>query len=114
MPVVSPDNQFIVCRYRGEIAILPVQGGEPVRRLPIPVMDWQQVQWAADGRALMYIKTVNGTSNIWSYDLATDSAAQLTAFTADRIFAYAWSADHTQLACQRGTEITDVIVIRNQ
>ncbi|HEV7473884.1 MAG TPA: protein kinase [Pyrinomonadaceae bacterium] len=114
MPVVSPDNQFIACRYRGEIAILPVQGGEPVRRLPIPVMDWQQVQWAADGRALMYIKTINGTSNIWSYDLATDSVAQLTAFTADRIFAYAWSADHTQLACQRGTEITDVIVIRNQ
>ena len=114
MPVVSPDNQFLACRYRGEIAILPVQGGEPVRRLPIPVMDWQQVQWTADGRALMYIKTVNGTSNIWSYDLTTDSATQLTTFSTDRIFAYAWSAEQGQFACQRGTEVTDVIVIRNE
>jgi serine/threonine protein kinase/Tol biopolymer transport system component len=114
MPVVSPDNQFIACRYQGEIAILPAQGGAPVKRLPIPVMDWQQVQWAADGHALTYIKTAEGTSNIWRYDLATDSATQLTAFSADKIFAYAWSPDHTQLACQRGTEVTDVILISNQ
>lgn len=114
MPVVSPDNQFIACRYQGQIAILPVQGGVPIRRLPIPVMDWQQVRWARDGHALMFIKTVDGTSNIWSYDLTTDSATQLTAFSADRIFAYAWSADQAQLACQRGTEVTDVIMISNQ
>jgi Tol biopolymer transport system component len=114
MPVASPDNQFIACRYRGEIAILSVQGDKPVRRLPIPVMDWQQVQWTIDGRALMYIKTVNGTSNIWSYDLTTNSATQLTNFSVDRIFAYAWSDDQTQLACQRGSEVTDVIMISNQ
>ena len=114
MPVVSPDNQFIACRYRGEIAIVPVQGGEPVKRLPIPVMDWQQVQWTADGRALTYITTIDGTSNIWRYDLVTDSTKQLTAFSADNIFAYAWSTDYKQLACQRGTDVTDVIMIRDQ
>ena len=43
MPAVSPDNQFIACRYDTEagtrgIAVLPAQGGPPVRLLPIPVM----------------------------------------------------------------------------
>lgn len=114
MPVISPDNQLIAYRYRGEIAIMPVKGGEPIQRLPIPVMDWQQVQWTADGHALMYVMTVNGTSNIWSYDLVTGSTKQLTNFIADRIFAYAWSADYTQLACQRGSELADVILISEQ
>jgi Tol biopolymer transport system component len=114
MGVVSPDNRFIACRYQGEIAILPAQGRAPVKRLPISVMDWQQVQWSTDGQALMYLKTVAGTSNLWSYDLATGSAKQLTAFSADRIYAYAWSPDQTQLASLRGTEVTDVIAISNQ
>ncbi|HKU74828.1 MAG TPA: protein kinase [Pyrinomonadaceae bacterium] len=114
MPVISPDNQFIAYRYRGEIAIMPVQGGEPIRRLPIPVMEWQQVQWTADSHALMYVMTVDGTSNIWSYDLATGSTKQLTNFIADKIFAYAWSADYTKLACQRGGELADVILISDQ
>lgn len=114
MPVISPDNRLIAYRYRGEIAIMPVQGGEPIKRLPIPVMEWQQVQWTADGHALTYVMTVDGTSNIWSYELATGSTKQLTNFIADKIFAYAWSADHTKLACQRGGELADVIVISDQ
>ncbi len=93
---------------------MPVQGGEPIRRLPIPVMEWQQVQWTADGHALMYVMTVEGTSNIWSYELATGSTKQLTNFIADKIFAYAWSADYTKLACQRGGELADVILISDQ
>jgi Tol biopolymer transport system component len=114
MPVVSPNNQFIACRYRGEIAIVPAHGGEPDKRLPIPVIDWQQVQWTADGLALTYITTVDGTSNLWRYDLTNYSTKQLTVFSSEKIFAYAWSNDYKQLACQRGSEVTDVIMISEQ
>jgi serine/threonine protein kinase/Tol biopolymer transport system component len=116
MPVVSPDNQFIACRYyvdeglRG-IAIIPMQGGTPVKLLPIPIMEWQRVQWLADGRALAYIKTVNGTSNVWSYTLDSHSTKQLTDFKDERIFAYSWSPDYKELACERGTETRDVTLI---
>ncbi|MEP6820638.1 MAG: protein kinase [bacterium] len=117
MPVVSPDNQFIACRYYVEeglrgIAILPVQGGAPIKLLPIPVMDWQRVQWLANGRALSYLKTVNGTSNLWSYDLDSGSAKQLTDFKEERIFSYSWSPDYKLLACERGLEVRDVTMIR--
>lgn len=119
MPVVSPENQFIACRYYVEadlrgIAIIPMHGGAPIKLLPIPVMDYQRVQWLANGRALSFVMTVMGTSNIWSYDLDSGSTRQLTDFKDERIFAYSWSPDYKQLACERGSEIRDVIMIKIQ
>ncbi|MGH9970002.1 MAG: protein kinase domain-containing protein [Pyrinomonadaceae bacterium] len=116
MPVFSPDNQFIACRYYVEpgvlgIAILPFHGGAPVKLLPIAIMDWQQVQWIANGGALSYIKSVNGVSNIWSYELDTGVTKQLTDFKADQIFSYGWSPDYKQLALQRGATVSDVTII---
>ncbi len=119
MPVVSPDNQFVAYRHYPEgrppeIAIMPFQGGAPVRQLPIKIRDWQRVQWMLDGRALTYIEITDGVANIWSYDLAGNSRKQLTHFKTDQIFAYAWSPDFKQLACLRGTEVRDVTMITNQ
>jgi serine/threonine protein kinase len=120
MPIVSPDGQFFACRYlveggSREIAIFPLSGGHPIARLPIPVMDWQRIQWTANGRALTYVDTVNGISNIWSYDLASRLPKQLTDFKTDETtFAYAWSPDYKQLACLRGTNIRDVMIFSHQ
>lgn len=120
MPVVSPDGQFIACRYydapnglRG-IAVLPSQGGAPLQRLPIPVMDWQRVQWTANSEALTYVDNSSGTPNIWSYNLASHERKQLTFFNADQIFAYSWTPDFKQLASQHGSELRDVILMTKQ
>jgi len=119
MPVVSPDNQSFACRYyirEGErgIAIIPFQGHAPLRLLPIPIMDWQKVQWSSDGRALMYIDKARDVSNLWSYDLNTGAKKQITSFPAEEIFSYAWSPDYKQLACERGTATSDVMIADNQ
>ena len=119
MPAVSADGQFIACRYFVKpgvlgIAILPFQGGSPIRLLPIPVMDWQRVQWNLNGRALTYINPTNGASNIWSFDLDSESGRQITDFKTGQIFASAWSRDRKQLACEHGTDIRDVMIINNQ
>jgi len=119
MPVVSPDNQFIACRHYAEgrspeIAILPIQGGRPIKSLPIPIVDWQRVQWTSDGKALTYVNTVNGVSNLWSYDLNTGASKQITNFPAEQIFAYAWSPDYKQLACERGTAVSNVTIVDSQ
>src|SRR3989454_1468973 len=119
MPMVSPDGEFMACRNlvdertRG-MAIFAFNGGAPVEQLPIPVMDWQRVQWTPDGRALTYIAIDKGVSNIWSYDLGARSSKQLTNFTTELIYAYAWSPDFTQIASLRGSGTRDVIVINNQ
>ncbi len=119
MPVVSPDNQFVACRTYPEgrppeISIFSMKGEPLNKRLPIPIRDWQRVQWAPDGHALTYIDITDGVSNIWSYDLTDGSRKQLTDFRTDQIFAYAWSPDFKQLACMRGTEVRDVTMITNQ
>jgi len=119
MPVVSPDNQFIACRYdletgRRGIAIIPFEGGPPVRLVRIPIMEWQRVLWLANGHGLTYINTIDGASNIWSYDLDSGSTKQLTDFKSDQIFSYAWSPGFKQLACERGTRISDVAIIDSQ
>ena len=116
MPVFSPDNQFIACRSSLEsgsrdVAIFPAQGGRPLKRVPIPIQEWQRVQWLPNRHELSYIKIVDGYSNIWSYDLDTGASKQLTNFNSDRIYAYAWSPDFKQVACQRGTNISDVTMI---
>ncbi|HJP94021.1 MAG TPA: protein kinase [Pyrinomonadaceae bacterium] len=115
MPVFSPDSQFIACRYNLEsgtrdVAIFSAQDGQPLRHFAIPIQEWQRVQYL-NSRELSYIKNVDGYSNIWSYDLYTRASKQLTSFNSDRIYAYAWSPDYKQVACQRGSNISDVTMI---
>jgi Tol biopolymer transport system component len=116
MPAFSPDNQFIAGRYNlqsdsRDLAIFSAQGGQPLRHVSIPIQEWQRVQWLRSGRELSYVKNVDGYSNIWSYDLDTGTSKQLTNFNSDQIYAYAWSPDYKRLASQRGTKISQVIVM---
>ena len=52
-----------------------------------------------DGRALTYIDTINGVSNIWSLPIDGSAAKQLTDFKTDQIFWFDWSRDG-QHSCQ--------------
>lgn len=115
-PVVSPDGKLIACAYwdfkdmntRLRIALFPITGGEPVKVFDMPDSN---VRWAADGRALTYIDTRGGISNIWMQPIDGGQPRQLTNFNSDRIFNYAWSRDGKQLLCSRGTVNSDVVLI---
>ena len=116
MPVFSPDGQLIACRYDEDsdtydVAIFPAQGGEPLQHFKVPKQEYQSVRWFQDSRHLTYVKNDNGSSNIWSYDLDTGAEKQLTHFNSEQIYAYAWSPDYTQVACQRGIKSSDVTII---
>ena len=119
MPVFSSDNRFIAARYDLDggshgVAIFSAEGGGRLWEFSIPVQDWQRVYWLPSSRELSYIKNVDGYSNIWSYDLYTGESKQLTDFNSDLIYAYAWSPDYKQIACQRGTLRSNVTTISEQ
>ncbi len=117
VPVVSPDGRLIACRYREEnsnaqkIAILPFSGGLPTKILDIPIVDWQRVRWTADGTSLTYIDTRAGVSNLWRQPIDGSPPKQLTTFKSDQIFSYDWSREGEVLACERGVETSDVVLI---
>jgi TolB protein len=118
MPVFSPNNQLIAARYEPrsgtrDVIVFPADGGAPLAHVPVPEMEWQRVYWL-DDHTLSFIKNDRGTSNIWSYDLHTKASKQLTNFSGDQIFAYAWSPDHKQVAAQRGAKLTNVIMISSE
>lgn len=118
-PVVSLDGKWIACYYQDEkdnknrIALIPFAGGEPVviERMALP--ESGIMRWSPDSRALTYIVTRQGVSNIWSQPIDGGEPKQLTNFSADQIFRFAWSRDGKRLACERGVTINDTILLNS-
>ncbi len=125
-PSVSPDGRFVACfsaerpltANRDEptaIAIVPFDGGEPVKTFEIPrtvVVD-AGLHWTPDGGALAYVVQQGGVSNIWQQPVAAGSPSRLTDFGGDGIFYFDWSWDGKQLAVLRGAKSYDVVLLRN-
>ena len=113
MPAFSPNGQLMAVRYDetssgNDLAIYSVNTGELLKRIQIPKFDWQRVYWLSDN-SVSFINKTGGYSNIWSYDLDSDTTKQLTYLNRKLIFAYAWSPDRKLLACQVGTRTSNVV-----
>jgi Tol biopolymer transport system component len=116
-PSMSPDGPMIIFAFQpdptvptAKTAVVRIEGGEPVKVLDLSA---EAVAWSPDGRALTYVDTRNGVSNIWSQALAGGPPKQLTHFTSELIFSYAWSRDGKRLAVARGQMTNDVVLITN-
>lgn len=119
VPRVSPDGRFIACFYRAQVeissklAVLPFDGGEPVKvfdKSPTTFVE-AGIQWTPDGRALTFIDNRDGVSNIWLQPLDGSPVKQLTNFTSETIFRFAWSPDGKMIVAERGTETGDIVLI---
>jgi eukaryotic-like serine/threonine-protein kinase len=116
MPAYSPDSRMIAVRYdltsgTRDVAILSGEAGQVLRQVQIPVLEWQRVRWLSN-HTLSYVKSVDGEANIWSYDLNTGAETRLTNFNRNLIYAYAWSPDYKKLACQLGSGVANVVVVK--
>ena len=120
-PAVSTDGKLIACYLRDpqtrvtKIALLPFEGGEPVKLFDLPQTAGQDssMRWTPDGRAVTYVNTRGLVSNIWLQPIDGSPPRQLTNFKTDRIFSFDWSRDGKQLVCSRGVEDSDVVLIKN-
>jgi Tol biopolymer transport system component/DNA-binding winged helix-turn-helix (wHTH) protein len=118
-PLISPDGKWIACTFKADqhspwkFGVIPFEGGEPVYAFDIPSTAMQIYGWTADGRALTFVDTRNGISNIWRQPLDGGPPGQLTNFESAQIFRYDWSRDGKQLACVRGILTSDVVLIKN-
>jgi len=119
-PVVSPDGNWIACRYWNEqpdapqhIAVIPFAGGEPIKLFDGPQAGpgGQRIRWTPDGRAITYVDMRAGVANIWSQSIDGGPAKRLTDFKDQLIFAHDWSQDGKQLAVARGIMASTIVLI---
>jgi Tol biopolymer transport system component/DNA-binding winged helix-turn-helix (wHTH) protein len=117
-PEVSPDGKMIACQILDEktkrlaLAILPFEGGDPIMKFcDMPVPAYELLRWTPDGRALTYVVTNAGVSNIWLQPIDGGRAKQITNFKEDQIFRMAWSRDGKNLAFDRGVTSNNIILI---
>jgi Tol biopolymer transport system component len=115
MPSISPDGTMILGTYSigstNQVVLMPWEGG-PVRKLFN--IERPKVHWSPDGKALLYVQTKDGVHNVWSQPLAGGPPKQLTQFADNEdIRWFAVSPDGRQLAVARGTNVRDVVRIRD-
>ncbi len=119
-PAISPDGKMIAGfrldeeSVRLKITIIGIDDGRLIKSLgDASMIHLASLRWTPDSRALTYIATRQGVSNIWLHPLDGAPRRQLTEFQSDRLFRYAWSADGKRLAFERGSDINDIVLINN-
>lgn len=93
------------------VAVVPFAGGKP-QTLKMPVPAGNGAGWAPDGKSILYVDVTSGVGNIWSAPIDGKPPRKLTAFDADRIFAWDVSPDN-RLVISRGSVVRDVVLIKN-
>jgi Tol biopolymer transport system component len=68
-------------------------------------------QWSPDGKSIHYISTNNNVTNIWGQPLDGGPAKQVTDFKDSLMSGFAWSRDGKTLACTRGIQLRDAVLI---
>jgi Tol biopolymer transport system component len=114
---VSPDGKRIAFVYQEgspvpvtKLAVAVANGGPLQFTSPLPI-GAADLRWAPSGKALDYLLTRSGATNIWEQPLTNEAPRQVTSFPSGRIVDFAWSRDGKQLLVAKGNQTSDVILI---
>lgn len=118
---ISPDGKLIAYLFldeqvkpqRWKIAVIPFEGGEPIRVFGTsPALDSQvAIRWTPDGRALAYCESHLLTTNIWIQPLDGSQRKQLTTFKNDPIIQFEWSRDGKRVAIIHEAITSDIVML---
>lgn len=120
---ISPDGKLIAClalieNSQMKLAVLSIDDGvilqtfDFVGTVAEPKFP-PAIRWTADGKAISYVSTSNGVSNIWMQSLTGDKPKRLTDFSADRIYSFDWSWNGKQIVYARGSVHNDAILFED-
>jgi eukaryotic-like serine/threonine-protein kinase len=119
---ISPDGKLLAYPFeefhpvpKMKLAVVSVDGETPPKVLNAQgeVYGQLSVSWSADGKALQYLLSQNGVTNLWQQPIAGGKPTQLTRFTSGEIFRFTWSLDRKRLLFTRGSTTSDVALLSN-
>jgi Tol biopolymer transport system component len=118
-PAVSPRDGTIACWYsddpatpRWELAILPPDGGRPLKRFTFPATTSvdSTLRWTPDGKGIAYTDFQGAVNNVWVQNIEGGPPRQITNFNTDRIFSFDWSRTG-ELVYSQGLRTSDIVLI---
>jgi DNA-binding winged helix-turn-helix (wHTH) protein/Tol biopolymer transport system component len=119
---ISPDGKLLAYPFeqylpvpKMKLAVVSTDGAAPPKVLNAPgsVFGELSLSWSADGKALQYLQTRNGATNLWQQPVAGGKPVQLTRFPSGEIFRFSWSRDRQRLLFTRGSTTSDVVLLSN-
>jgi len=111
-PRFSPDGKLIACAYGSKLAILPLEGGQPLKLFDVPrLANFNNgVRWTPDGKSVTYRDWANG---IWKQPLDGSKPQRIENLPNEKLYSYDWSRDGKFFAFTRGRELRDLVLIRD-
>jgi TolB protein len=113
---LSPDGREILARSHDSSlgashVIVDTATGAIRARVDLPA--GAAASWGPRHDVLVYRLNRDGASNLWEQPVAGGAPRQLTTFTSDTIFGFAYSPDRKRLYLSRGQRTGDVVVLRD-
>jgi eukaryotic-like serine/threonine-protein kinase len=123
-PVVflSKDNKLVLYRVghpdapqlRDQLVAVPMGGGPPAFSFDVPLGTAQGFpHWSPDDHGVDMILVRGGAANIWRQPIPSGTMKQITNFPAGLIRAFNWSPDGKILFMARGTQSSDIILLKS-
>jgi Tol biopolymer transport system component len=120
-PVISPDGTRAADPYFRKdgnigVVVVTIDGAKEVADIPAPPTvdpNAHTLAWMPDGKALAWVDVRSGTSNIWATPTTGGAPYQVTHFTSDQIWRFAFSPDGKSIVISRGPNTSDVLLLSN-
>lgn len=98
---VSPDGEFLVFDFLGDLYRLPVDGGEAVALTEGIAWDFQP-RFSPDGSRVAFISDRSGAENVWTMSAGGDDLRQVTDESEQLLHNPAWTPDGDFIAARKG------------
>jgi eukaryotic-like serine/threonine-protein kinase len=119
---LSKDNKLVLYRLghpaapqtREQVVGVPVQGGPAGFSFDVPLGATQSFwHWSPDDRGVDMILIRKGAANVWRQPVPSGTLKQITNFPSGIIRSFNWSPDGKTLFLTRGTESSDIILLKS-
>lgn len=94
-PALSPDGSRLAFDWRGDIWVVPVEGGR-AERLTAHLAHDLRPRWSPDGSAIAFSSDRHGNADVFVVDLAGGATERIT-FHSDDDWIQGWSPDGSRL-----------------
>ena len=120
--VIAPNGQDVAAvtaegsgiNTRVLVAIVPLQGGLPVKTFAPARSLSTPFQYSADGQSLFYAVTERGVSNLVQQQIGTNNISPVTNLNELTIYAFDIDWNNKRVAFARGRTNTDVVMLTQQ